>query len=189
MREYTIPMGRVNVLALTLILPQGIILGLPYFLIYGFDQFSLSAIRIGSLVSGTMLFFLILVFGAVIHEFLHGITWSLFTRKRWKAIRFGVKWEYLTPYCHCDEPLKKWQFVLGALMPFFIMGVLPVIASCFTGSFKLWFFGFFFSVAAGGDLICTWMLRKAKKNEWILDHPTELGFTVVDDGNVEKEQV
>jgi hypothetical protein len=180
MREYTMPMGRVNLIALAMIPPIGILLGLPYFLIYGFDKFSLSNLRIGELLSGTLIFFIVLVVGALVHELLHGITWSIFTKKHWKAISFGIKWEYLTPYCHCDEPLKKTHFLFGAIMPLLIMGIIPALISYFSGSFKLWFFGFFFSVAAGGDMIAVWMLRKVKKHEWVLDHPSELGFIIKD---------
>jgi hypothetical protein len=180
MREYTMPMGRVNLLAMTMILPIGIIVGLPYFSIYGFGKFSLSALKFGDFFLGTFLFFLIFIAGALVHEFLHGITWSVFTKKHWKAISFGIKWEYLTPYCHCDEPLRKAPFLLGAIMPLVVLGLVPVGISCFNGSFKLWFFGYFFSVAASGDIIAAWMLRNVKKNEWVLDHPSELGFIVKD---------
>jgi hypothetical protein len=183
MREYTMAMGRVNLIALFLIIPIGIVLGLPYFLIHGLAKFSLSDLRIGEFLSGTLIFFAILVIGALLHELLHGVTWSFFTKKHWKAISFGVKWEYLTPYCHCDEPLTKFHFLLGALMPLIITGLVPAVVSCFTGSFKLWFFGFFFSVAAAGDIIAAWMLRKVKKNEWVLDHPSELGFIVKEANN------
>lgn len=178
MREYTMPMGRVNLIAMTLIPPIAIILGLPFFLIYGFDMFSLSDLKIGKMLSGTLLFFVVLVLGALLHELLHGLTWAIFAKKHWKSISFGIKWEYLTPYCHCDEPLTKLHFLLGALMPLFVMGLIPAFVSCFTGSFKLWFFGFFFTIAAGGDIIASWMLRKVKNNEWVLDHPSELGFIV-----------
>ena len=181
MREYTMSMGKVNGVAMLLILPIGVILGLPFFSLYGFEKFSFSALKLGNYISGALLFFIVLVAGAVFHELLHGITWSIFAKKHWRSISFGIKWEYLTPYCHCDEPLKKWQFSMGALMPFFVMGLLPVVLSYFNGSFKLWFFGFFFSIAASGDLIASWMLRKVKKNEMVLDHPSELGFLVVEE--------
>lgn len=172
------PMGRVNLLAIAMILPLGLILGIPFFSIYGFELFSLSSLSIGKLFSGTLMFFLVLIAGALFHELLHGLTWAIFAKKGWKAISFGIKWEYITPYCHCDEPLSKRNFTLGALMPFIVMGLIPVIVSYFNGSFRLWFFGFFFSVAAGGDIIATWMLRKVKKDEMVLDHPSELGFIV-----------
>jgi hypothetical protein len=103
-----------------------------------------------------------------------------FTRKKWKAISFGVKWEYITPYCHCNEPIKKWQFFIGAVMPLLVLGVIPLIISLSNGSFVLWFFGFFFTIAAGGDIIAIWMLRKVNITQLVLDHPSELGFIILD---------
>ena len=40
----------------------------------------------------------------------------------YNSITFGVIWKVLTPYCTCSEPLKKWQYILGDLMPTLILG-------------------------------------------------------------------
>ena len=177
-KEYIMPIGRINVIALVLIIPLAVVLGLPFALIHGFDTVSFKNLNLSSIVGGGITVVAIFLLGAVVHEFLHGITWSLFASKGWKSISFGVKWEYLTPYCHCSEPLKKSHFIYGAIMPCLILGLFPVIFSYFNGNFKLWFFGFFFTVAASGDLIAIWMLRKVSKDKMIQDHPDEMGFYV-----------
>ena len=54
------------------------------------------------------LFCLLLIF---VHELIHGITWAVFAKKGRKAISFGFIPQYLTPYCTCNEPLKKGEYI------------------------------------------------------------------------------
>lgn len=78
-----------------------------------------------------LIIFLLIVFGLVIvHELIHGLTWSFFTRAGFKSISFGMIWEMMTPYCTCRKPLKKAQYVTGAIMPCLILGIIPCIAAC-----------------------------------------------------------
>jgi hypothetical protein len=179
-QEYTMPLGRVNLIALGMLLPLAILLGTPYIVLFGFKSFSFSNLHLISVFQNALYFILFFIGGIVLHELLHGAVWALFAKNKWKSISFGIKWEYFTPYCHCNEALKTKHFILGAIMPCIVMGLAPVIISYFNGSFKWWFFGFFFTSAAGGDLLAIWMLRKVGKNKYILDHPSELGFYVAD---------
>ncbi len=181
MHEYTMSLGKVNFIALVLLIPLIILLGFPYEILHGFENLSLHNLRLTTIFQNTIYFLLFFICGIVLHEFLHGAVWAIFAKKKWKAISFGVKWEYFTPYCHCNEPLRKSHFVMGAIMPCIIMGIIPVLISYYNGSFRWWFFGFFFTGAAGGDLIALWMLRKIGKDKYILDHPSELGFYVEKD--------
>jgi hypothetical protein len=122
---------------------------------------------------------LVVVFGVIFHEFLHGITWSLFAKNGWKSIQFGLKWSSLTPYCHCKEPLLKWHYTLGTAMPFIIMGVMPIVLSIILGNGVLLIIGILFGISAGGDILGLWMLRKANKEDWVQDHPSEIGFIII----------
>ena len=122
------------------------------------------------------LFFPILIVGAVIHELLHGITWGYFAKNKMKSIKFGVKWQYITPYCHCKEPLKVKHYWIGGAMPLIVMGIIPAIVAIAIGNSFLLHFGIFFSWAAGGDIISLFMLRKLDRNSYVSDHPTEMGF-------------
>ncbi len=115
------------------------------------------------------------------HELLHGITWAFFTKKGFRSIRFGVKWEFFTPYCHCTEPLRVWQYIVGGLMPLMVMGLAPWIYAMIEGNAQVVFFGIFFSIAAGGDIQSVWLLRKFKSNQLIYDHPETLGFILEDE--------
>lgn len=176
--EYTLSIAKTNIYAIIMLLPIAVILGTPFFIIHGLELNILKDFSLIKLFGGVLAVMAIFLLGIVAHELLHGIGWIFFTKGKFKAISFGIKWEYLTPYCHCSEPLRKWQFVIGAALPGFVLGILPAIISYFNGSFSWWFFGFFFTASAGGDIIALWMLRKVPKGVLIQDHPSELGFLV-----------
>lgn len=172
---YTISIARANTVALLIMIPIILILGVPYYLIWGvnvLDQLSFRSIGF---------YIVFIISGIVIHELLHGITWALFTKKGIRSIHFGIKWEYLTPYCHCTETLKVWQYIVGGMMPLLIMGLIPSAWAMIKGNALLMFYGIFFSIAAGGDIQSMWLLRKFKSNQLIYDHPEELGFILEDD--------
>src|SRR5690606_9207687 len=64
-----------------------------------------------------LLFLVVVIVGVVVHELIHGITWAIFAKNGLRSIKFGILKEMLTPYCHCQEPLKLKPYLLGAMMP------------------------------------------------------------------------
>jgi hypothetical protein len=173
--EHTISIEKANIVALILIIPITILYALPYYFIWKENIFgSLKLINLG-------IFLLSLPVGIGLHELLHGATWALFIRGGFKSIRFGIKWEYLTPYCHSNVPMKVWQYVIGGLMPLIFMGIVPAVISLFIGNKLLMFFAMFFTWTAGGDIQVTCMLRKFGRNQMVLDHPHDPGFIVIRD--------
>lgn len=117
------------------------------------------------------------ILSIVVHEMLHGMGWSIFARKGWKSIHFGVMWEYLTPYCHCKEPLRPGAYLFGGLLPFLILGIGMYIVAWVSGNSILYILSLLNMLAAGGDttLMCM-LLKYFGKDVMILDHPTECGF-------------
>ena len=115
------------------------------------------------------------------HELLHGLTWSLFSEHHWKDIEFGIMKGYMTPYCTCTVPLKKGPYLLGALMPGLVLGVIPTVIAVLAGSF-LWFtIGIAMTLSAAGDaLIVAKVLgyHTEKKEIVYMDHPTMAGTIV-----------
>jgi hypothetical protein len=169
---FTISIARANYIALMLVIPETIIFALPFFLLWGVNV--LTVLRFRSL----LFLLLFIVLGAAVHELLHAIAWAIATRKGFKYIRFGFKWEYLTPYCHYTEAMKVWQYITGGITPLIAMGILPAIWAMFTGNALFMFFGIFFTWAAGGDIQSVYMLRSFNRNQMIYDHPEELGFII-----------
>lgn len=132
--------------------------------------------------SSHMLFSFIIIFVLiVVHELIHGITWAAFAKNGWKSISFGFIVEYLTPYCSCNQPMKKYQIILGAIMPTIILGFIPAIVAVFTGSTITLFVALMLIMGGGGDMIIIFKLLRFKstaKDVLFIDHPYELGTAV-----------
>ena len=169
-KEYSLSTGKVNLYSLIMIFPVTAIILIPFVLIWDFETFETGRKEF------MRLFIYVLIFGIILHELLHGITWSLFTKKGFKSIKFGING--ITPYCHCKEPLKAKHYRLGGVMPLIIMGIIPSVAGIILGNGLFLSFGIFFSWAAGGDIISLFMLRKFDGNEMVSDHPDKMGFYI-----------
>ena len=172
MVEYTMGIGKINLIAVVLIFPITAVLLIPFILIWDYSVYE----------RGQQIFMhyflVILLAGVVVHELLHGITWGYYAKRGMRSIKFGIKWKYLTPYCHCKEPLKAKHYRIGGIMPLLIMGILPSVVAYVTGNGVFLSFGIFFSWAAGGDIIALFMLRKFDRNIFISDHPKKMGFYI-----------
>ena len=169
-KVYTLSLDRLNVVALFFIIPVLLVFGLPFYLLWGENV--LTALRFRSL----LFLVLFIISGVVIHELLHGVVWALFSKRGFRSVHFGIKWEFLTPYCHCTEPLRVWQYILGAIAPVLFMGLLPAVWALVKGNTLVMFFGIFYIWTAAGDLLAIWILRRFDRNQLIYDHPEELGF-------------
>lgn len=121
---------------------------------------------------------LVMAGGIALHELIHGVFWAIYAKKGWKSIKFGVIKEHLTPYCHCMEPLRVKQYIVGAVMPLIILGIIPGVISWFNGSWPLLLFGFLFTVSAIGDIMIINLIRKLDKEVYVQDHPSEAGYYV-----------
>ncbi len=184
-KELTIGAVQANLYSLVFVLPVLLLFGLPYLLLWS-DTFSFQEIssalkmyKVWAMLSPLVLLVVMLA-GIVVHELIHGLTWAIFCKNGYKSIRYGVMWQYLTPYCHCKEPLRLRQYITGAIMPAIILGFIPSMVAIINGSFLLLLFGLFFTLAAGGDFLVIWMLRNEKKSSYVQDHPDEVGCFVLE---------
>lgn len=172
--ELTISVVKANIGAL-----YGFIMTVPFIVIYvlRYEGADFDRSRISDSSGLTVLALLLLL--TVVHELIHGVTWSRFT-KSFKDIEFGVIWKYLTPYCTCSEPLGKWQYITGALMPGLLLGIVPCIIGCIAADILFLAAGVLMTIAAGGDILIAKMIlgNKASKTALYLDHPTEIGLVV-----------
>jgi len=168
--EYTMGFGKVNLISMLLMIPITAIFLLPFILFWGYDTFQASK----NLFFDH--FFTYLLVGIIIHELLHGFTWGYFASNGLKSIKFGVKWKYLAPYCHCKEPLKVIHYKIGGAMPLIVLGIIPSLIGIVSGNGGILSFGIFFSWAAGGDIIALYMLQKLDNDIFVSDHPDKMGF-------------
>ena len=172
--DLTVSIVKANLFALILLIPLYIGGIWLYALKNGRQN---SSFGLGSLG----LFCLALVVLIVVHELIHGISWSLFAEHHWKDIEFGFMKQYLTPYCTCCVPLSRNQYIFGALMPLVLLGILPMIGGIVAGSMSALLMGIIMTSSAAGDILIAWkVLRYRSKAENItyMDHPTQAGGVI-----------
>lgn len=175
--EYTLSAGRANLIALFLIIPILALTLLPFSLIWDFEL-----AKAGYKIL-LRYFWVILLGGVVVHESLHGIGWAIFAKSGFRSIRFGIIWKYITPYCHCKDPLKVKHYMVGGALPLVAMGIIPSIVALMVGNGFLICFGILFIWAAGGDIIMLHMMNRLPLNTIVADHPDKLGFYIVNEHN------
>ena len=176
--KLTISLIWANVFGILIIIPTGIIFGLPYYFLWE-PKIDIKQLigNLGYQIAGRgfILVIIILIIGIVLHELIHGITWAIFTKQGFKSLKFGVVWKMLTPYCHCKEVLNVKQYRIGSILPAIILGIVPSIIAILTGNFGLLIFGMLFTVASGGDFLTINLIRKENSTDLVLDHPSEIG--------------
>lgn len=124
----------------------------------------------------SMLFCIGIFAGVAVHELIHGFTWMWATRSGFSHLRFGLLQGGV--YCHIDVPMSKRKYVVGALMPLLLLGVVPFLLSFATNSLWLMLFGAVFIGCAMGDVLIVWAIRKEPPDTLVYDHPSEPGCIV-----------
>ena len=163
----TVSIVKANVVAAIICVLTAVVLNAIYVLKWGqiSTEFSLS----------TVILFICFIISIPVHEFLHGLGFAIFCKDGWHSIRFGIMREYLTPYCSCKEPLEKWHYLFGGLLPFIVLGIIPAIIAIAAQFYGLLIFSILSIACAGGDLMIAKMLLGCGDGK-ILDHPSEAGF-------------
>lgn len=179
--ERLINLYKANVIGVLFMAIFIVLYGLPFYVIWGFqDEFAIMKEHFYDKESNSWWLYGVAIFvGIIAHEAVHGIVFAFFAKKGFKSIKFGVVWKMLTPYAHCKEPLKVRAYILGVLMPFLIVGLLPAFYAIISGSLPMLFFSIFFSGAAVGDFMIFNLIYKEDRDNLILDHPTEGGCYVL----------
>ena len=170
--KLTISIVDANIFSLLLLFPTIIAFGIPFYFIW---KSELNVFNMLHSVNSMWVNLIILVGGIIAHELIHGIVFSIFAKRGFKSIKFGVVWKFLMPYCHCSEPLKVKHYILGGITPAIILGFIPAIVAIFTGSFGLLVFGIVFTIAASGDFLIIRLLWKENPNNFVEDLPSEAG--------------
>lgn len=182
-QDYSIPMGKANWYALSMLVPIMVGLGGLYVAIWGLqkplNEFLALLGKPARLLMGNVLMIGILTAGTVLHELIHALTWWWVGRKPWSAIKFGFQWRTLTPYTHLREPLPVRAYRIGTWMPGFLTGVVPAAYGLVSGNVWLTLLGGAFIAAAGGDALVLWLLRGVDKTGLVEDHPTQAGCYVL----------
>ncbi len=174
MKNIIINTQQAKPLCLLIMLP---FMALVFWIYYNVNGFNLDCLSWGFLV---VLLMLVLCL-SILHELIHGITWSIFAKNHFHSIDFGFIWSSFSPYCTCSEPLKKWQYLLGTAMPTLVLGGGAAVISLMTNQLLLFVLAEYMILSGGGDflIILKSMLYRTDKQESVYcDHPYECGFVV-----------
>ncbi len=138
-RDLSISFWQANVYAIIFVFPVIVILFFIYSFVWGNPQINIQ-----------YPYLLILLLGAVIHELIHGLVAMKYSSNGIGSIKFGMSWKFLTPHCHCKEPLKLKNYRLVVLSPLYILGIIPTIIGFSFNQIDIFNFGLLFILAAGG---------------------------------------
>ena len=171
--EMTIPIEEGISKIMKFVLPFSLISLIPFFIIYGFSGFKgITFIKI-------ILFVVIVLLGIPLHELIHALIFGLFVKGGFKTLSFGVEPRTCSPWCHCKSEMSVLLYRIAALTPFFIMGVIPLLAAYLMNSPALLVFGYLYCLGGAGDWLSVYLTRKLKWKDRVKDHPSKLGFFIV----------
>lgn len=128
------------------------------------------------MAKNSMWFCILMLLGIVVHELVHGFTWLLLLHKGFRHLSFGLMAGGV--YCHIDVPMVKKPYVIGALMPLLLVGLVPWVAGIVTGSLLWMLVGGIYIGAATGDLMIVKAIHNEPADTLIYDHPTLPGCYV-----------
>jgi hypothetical protein len=171
-RDLSISMARANIIVLFTSIPVALLQFLLFTMIHGIE-------KLGTTWDFTLLIVVVLV-SVLVHELIHGLSWVIFGRKPFSAIKFGFQWKTFTPYAHLKEPVEVNAYRIGGFMPGFILGILPYVLSLLFGDGNLFWFSLIHTAAAGGDWLILWLIRNVRRGVLVEDHPTNAGCYVLE---------
>ena len=161
---------------------KGIIIILPFVIVtVGIYRIINPSASVGLSFDERIVLVIAVLFLTVLHEAIHGLTWVLFAKKHFRAISFGVMWKELTPYCNCNEPLSKRQYITGVAMPTLILWLgLAGVAIAFGSFFFLALCIVMIFVGCADFFIIFKILSYKPQNKEVLyyDHPYRIGVIV-----------
>ncbi len=173
-QDFSISMLAANLYGLLIAIPFFVVWPALYGAVWGLEKL-LDALLT---TFQSWLFLVLLIGGLAAHEGLHAIGWQIFGRLPWGTVKFGFHLKTLTPYAHCPVPLPIRAYRLGGLLPGVALGLLPAALGVITGSGAWMLYGMLFSVAASGDLLSLWLLRRVPSDKFVEDHPSRVGCYV-----------
>lgn len=130
-------------------------------------------------LADTLMLLTAIFLGIIAHEGIHAISWSWLDGIPRRHIHFGFKWSTITPYVHCDVPISARNYRWGTVLPGIFLGILPSVAAILFQNVWMLYFGLIFTLAAGGDFLILWLLRKVDADALVQDHPELIGCQIV----------
>lgn len=179
-RNATVSPARANIISLVWGIPLALFAIYLFQLFWGYDSIQALYQKAGKSALVAIAIFLA---GILLHEIIHLAAWSLLGRLSIRDIQMGFNVKALMPYAHVRRPLPLKTYRWGAALPGLLLGVLPLLVGIVGGDGGWFVFGLAFSLAALGDAIILWLLRKEDPRVWVEDHPTDPGCVILEGQN------
>ena len=120
---------------------------------------------------------------AVVHKWLHGCSMAVFAEGKFGSVMsVEVRRSFITR-CICVEPLAIYQYVVSALTPMLVLGVIPAIFAIMHGSDFLFLISAVMIVGSASDVFyaCKLIVYKTKNKECLFFvHPYQYGYLVLE---------
>ena len=126
------------------------------------------------LIISLLIFVAASIIGLIVFLLLQRIVWG------WRNTSISMSKKDLSFGTYCSKPLKKSQYIKGLIIPYFVVGLLPLLVSPFVNSFVLCFLGILL-IGSFDDLIRFWKLRKEPHDCMIQDIKGEKAVFVLDE--------
>jgi hypothetical protein len=172
--EKTISFIKANTVSILLCIPAALPIAIPFILL------NPAITQSGPLASFIMLIAAIALI--ISHELIHGVCNYLFNGRDLESIEFGIA-DGLTPYCTCQVPLKRWQYIIVLLAPTIILGYGLGAVAIIAESWLIFILSMLMVLGGGGDLTIILLLLGCKKRNSqhliVLDHPSKCGCYVM----------
>jgi hypothetical protein len=178
--DFSLSLGKANLIGIPFFLISAAIVVLLFSAIWDWATLMNSLL----IVLKPQNFIITIVFGTVVHEGLHALGWKVFGQQPWSVFTFGINWKTVTPYAHCQVPLKASAYRIGTALPGIVLGIFPSINGILFHDGVVTLFGAFFLGAACGDFLCLWILRSVPADTLVIDHPTRAGCLVLESSDL-----
>ena len=181
-KNLTISLSKANFVGVLLVLPIMVVFCILFFVVNGLTPIK-NMISSHDLWTGLQIVLAGLSIAplAVVHEWIHGLSWGIGAKNHMKDIEYGFIKEMLTPYCYCRSPLSKGMYLTGSMMPMTLLGIVVCIFGIIFGSPSLMLVGILQIMGGSGDILVSSMLLRYNtkgKDIVLMDHPTECGLVV-----------
>ena len=130
-----------------------------------------------------LFFLLATVIGVFIHEGIHTLGWACFGAIPFGRIRFGFVRQTLSPYAHALDPMPAGVYRVGVFLPALVLGAIPYVIGILVTSAPIALFGAIFTLAAGGDFLVLWLIRRLDRRAMVLAPPSRVGCIVISQPN------
>jgi hypothetical protein len=172
----------VNIFAIIVLIIFSIVFGGPFYVIWH-QKISISQRinidtkrRLFIMLKNISVTIIVVIIGSILHELIHGLFYVLFTKNKFKSIKFGIKLKYGAAYCICAEPLKVRYFNIVTIMPAIILGFIPSVIAVIIGNLLMLIFGIAFITGGTGDFFVIIKLVKENKDNYVLDNFGETNY-------------